>query len=578
METGVDSSQTSFLIQPTGGALVDLLVAAEEADELTRRANALRAIRLSERALCDLEMLATGAFSPLQTFMGREDYLRVLEEMRLANGQLFPIPVTLPVERDAKVQLGETVALCNLKNEVLAILTVEEIYEWNRDEAALKIFGTRDLRHPVVAEMHRWGQLNLSGRLRVLSLPRYYDFVNLRLTPKETRTRLSEMGRQSVVAFQTRNPLHRAHEEMTRRAIEEKDAVLLLHPVVGLTKPGDVDHFSRVRTYKILAERYFERERILLSLLPLAMRMAGPREAVWHALIRRNYGANFLIVGRDHASPGTGSEGKPFYGPYDAQELVEKFSEELGVGVVPFKELVYVPAEERYEELSKISTGARTLSISGTEVRQNYLEKGERLPEWFSRAEVGEILSRAFPPRSEQGVCVWLTGLSCAGKSTIAEILTTMLLEHGRRVTLLDGDVVRTHLSAGLGFSKEDRDTNIRRIGFVASEIVRHGGVSICAAVSPYRATRNDVRRMVGTDHFIEVFVNTPLNVCEARDTKGMYARARRGELKNFTGINDPYEAPQHAEIEIDSFTDAPETNARVILDYLLQKGFVRIS
>ncbi|MGB9179270.1 MAG: bifunctional sulfate adenylyltransferase/adenylylsulfate kinase [Pyrinomonadaceae bacterium] len=574
----MDSSQTSFLIQPSGGALVDLLVPAEEASELIARANTLPAIQLSERALCDLEMLATGAFSPLRTFMGREDYRRVLDEMRLANGHIFPIPVTLPVEPDTKIQIGKDAALCNLKNEVLAILSVEEIYEWNKEEAALKIFGTRDLRHPLVAEMHRWGRLNVSGRLRVLRLPRYYDFVNLRLTPAETRARLSEMGRRNVVAFQTRNPLHRAHEEMTRRAIEEKDGVLLLHPVVGMTKPGDVDHFSRVRTYKILAERYFERDRILLSLLPLAMRMAGPREALWHALIRRNYGANFLIVGRDHASPGVDSEGKPFYGPYDAQELVQKFSEELGVGVVPFKELVYLPTEERYEELSKVSKGARTLSISGTEVRESYLEKGERLPQWFSRAEVGDILARAFPPRSEQGVCVWLTGLSCAGKSTIAEILTTMLLEHGRRVTLLDGDVVRTHLSAGLGFSKEDRDTNIRRIGFVASEIVRHGGVCLCAAVSPYRATRNDARNMVGTDHFIEVFVNTPLEVCEARDTKGMYAKARRGEIKNFTGISDPYEPPQHAEIKIDSFTDAPETCAHVILDYLIQRGFVRSS
>lgn len=572
----MDSLQTSFLIPPCGGALVNLQVSAEETGELLARANTLPAIRLSERSLCDLEMLATGAFSPLKTFMGRADYRRVLDEMRLANGHIFPIPVTLPVEPNPSIQTGKDVALCNLKNEVLAILSVEEIYEWNAEEAALKIFATRDLRHPLVAEMNRWGRLNVSGRLRVLRLPRYYDFVSLRLTPAETRARLLEMKRPHVVAFQTRNPLHRAHEEMTRRAIEEKDAVLLLHPVVGMTKPGDVDHFSRVRTYKILTERYFERERVLLSLLPLAMRMAGPREALWHAVIRRNYGANFLIVGRDHASPGVDSEGKPFYAPYDAQELVQEFSEELGVGAVPFKELVYLPTEERYEELSKISDRTRTLSISGTEVREAYLEKGERLPEWFSRAEVSGILSRAFPPRSEQGVCIWLTGLSCAGKSTIAEILTTMLLEYGRRVTLLDGDVVRTHLSAGLGFSKADRDTNIRRIGFVASEIVRHGGVCICAAVSPYRATRNDVRNLIGTSHFIEVFVNTPLEICEARDTKGMYAKARHGEIKNFTGIDDPYEPPQHAEIEIDSFTDAPETSARMILDYLIQREFVR--
>ncbi len=568
--------ETSNLILPCGEKLVDLLVPAETHAELKSYASTLPSLQLTERAVCDLELLAVGAFSPLDRFMGQDDHRRVLDEMRLASEHIFPVPVTLPVELDQHIQLGKEIALRDAKNELLAVMAVEEIYEWNLDEVAQKVFSTLDLRHPLVSEMHRWGRYNISGRLQVLQLPCRYDFQGLRLTPGQTRARLETYGHENVVAFQTRNPLHRAHEELTKRAVQEIDGVLLLHPVVGMTKLGDVDHYSRVRTYKMLAERYYDPDRILLALLPLAMRMAGPREALWHALIRRNYGANHLIVGRDHASPGVDSNGKPFYGPYDAQELVQQFSEELGVGVVPFQELVYLPEEERYEEVFKIPASAPTLSLSGTQVRETYLNNGNKLPDWFTRPEVAEILSETYPPRHRQGVCVWFTGLSGAGKSTTAEILTVLLLEHGRQVTLLDGDVVRTHLSQGLGFSKEDRDLNIRRIGFVASTITHHGGLVLCAAVSPYRATRNDVRNMVGTERFIEVFVDTPLETCEQRDTKGMYAKARLGEIKNFTGIDDPYEPPQNAEITLDTVSHTPEENARLILERLIRQGFVR--
>jgi sulfate adenylyltransferase len=429
----------------------------------------------------------------------------------------------------------------------------------------------------LVAEMHRWGKLHLSGRLQVLQLPKHYDFQGLRLTPAQTRARLEEFGYANVVAFQTRNPLHRVHEELTKRAAQEVDGVLLLHPVVGMTKPGDVDHYTRVRAYKALAAGYYDPNRILLALLPLAMRLAGPREALWHALIRRNHGANHFIVGRDHAGPGNDSTGQPFYGPYDAQELLQRYSAELGVNMVPFHELVYLPDQERYEEVSHIPSGTRTASISCTQVREQYLNQGRTLPPWFTRPEVAEILAETYPPRHRQGVCIWFTGLSGAGKSTTAEVLTVLLLEHGRQVTLLDGDVVRTHLSKGLGFSKEDRDTNIRRIGFVAAEIVQHGGIAICAAVSPYRATRNDVRNLIGAEHFVEVFVDTPLEVCETRDTKGMYAKARRGEIKDFTGIDDPYEPPAQPEVTLDTVTHTPEENARLILHYLGQHGFVRM-
>jgi sulfate adenylyltransferase len=496
--------------------------------------------------------------------------------MRLAGGTLFPIPVSLPVTPEAGLSLDTSVALRDSRNDLLAVMTVEEIYEWDWRTAAAQVFGTQDARHPLVAEMQRWGRLNVSGRLQLLQPPARHDFRPLRLTPAQTRARLAAFGRPNVVAFQTRNPLHRVHEELTKRATAAVDGVLLLHPSVGMTKPGDVDHFTRVRGYKALAEKYYEADRILLALLPLAMRMAGPREALWHAIIRRNHGANHFIVGRDHASPGNDSAGKPFYGPYDAQELVARHREELGVGMVPFSELVYLPDEDRYEETSKVKPPVRTASISGTQVRDQYLNAGRPLPSWFTRPEVAEILAETYPPRHRHGVCVWFTGLSGAGKSTTADVLTELLLEGGRQVTLLDGDVVRTHLSKGLGFSREDRDTNIRRIGFVAAEIVRHGGLVLCAAVSPYRATRDESRALVGADRFIEVFVDTPIDVCESRDSKGLYAKARRGELKGFTGIDDPYEPPAVPEVTLDTVGHSAADNAGRILEELRARGFVR--
>ncbi len=564
------------LIEPCGGELVNLRLQPEELAERKAYASKLPSIQVSSRIACDLELLAVGAFSPLDRFMGAEDHRRVVNEMRLSGGHLFPIPITLPVDSGDEIKLDTDIALRDAKNNLLAVMTIEEIYEWNHDEVARKVFRTQDLRHPLVAEMHRWGKLNLSGKLQVLQIPPHFDYQELRMIPQETRQRLLAYGRANVVAFQTRNPLHRVHEELTKRATQEVDGVLLLHPVVGMTKPGDVDHFTRVRTYKALASRYYDQDRILLALLPLAMRLAGPREALWHALIRRNYGANHIIIGRDHAGPGKDSQGNPIYGPYEAQELVSEYSEELGVKMLPFRSLVYLPDEDRYEEVSKVPQGAQTASISGTQVREEYLNNGVELPQWFTRPEVAEILAESYPPRHRQGVCIWFTGLSGAGKSTIASVLTVLLQEHGRHITVLDGDVVRTNLSKGLGFSKEDRDINIRRIGFVAAEIVRHGGIAVCAAVSPYRATRNDVRNMVGKDHYVEVFVDTPLEVCERRDVKGLYAKARRGEIKGFTGIDDPYEAPHHPEIALDTVNNTPEDNARLILEYLQDKGFVR--
>jgi sulfate adenylyltransferase len=565
----------THLIPPYGGRLIDLRVRDELIPQLRADASRLKSIRLSKRSVCDLELLATGAFSPLDRFMGREDHERVLEEMRLSNGSVFPISVTLPVH-ETPVRLDQDVALRDERNQLLAIMTLKEIYQWDPSREAERIVGTHDMRHPLVAEMCSWGRLNITGALRMIHMPRHYDFGKLRLTPAETRERLERLGYENVVAFQTRNPLHRAHEELTKRATEQINGALLLHPVIGMTNSGDIDSYTRVRTYKALAANYFDQNRILLSLLPLAMRMAGPREALWHALIRRNYGANHIIIGRDHASPGVASDGSPYYPAYAAQELVERFSDEIGIRPLHYSEFVYLPDEDRYEERSCVPEGVSTNNISGTELRQQFLQTGRPLPPWFTRPEVAEILTQTYPPRHKQGVCIWFTGFSGAGKSTTADVLIVMLQEYGRQVTVLDGDVIRLNLCSELGFTREDRDLNIRRIGFVASEIVRHGGAVVCAAVSPYRSTRNEVRGMIGDHSFVEVFVDTPLEECERRDAKGLYAKARRGEIKNFTGIDDPYEPPQCPEIRIETIGRAPEENALAIISYLRNQGFLK--
>ncbi len=573
----MQSKSKDILITPYGGKLVNLLVEGEEREGLLGQATHYPSVQISARSLNDLELLATGGFSPLERFMGEADYQRVLTEMRLANGVLFPIPVTLTIDKEDLPVRDEWITLRDARNYVIAVMRIEEVFRWDPTREARLVLGSTDHRHPLVSEMDHWGDFCISGELKVLNMPIYYDFVKLRRTPAEVRGMLNEMGNKNVVAFQTRNPLHRIHEELTKRAADKVNGSLLIHPVVGLTKPGDVDHYTRVRIYKALVDNYYDKSRTVLSLLPLAMRMAGPREALWHAIIRRNHGATHFIIGRDHAGPGNDSSGKPFYGPYEAQEMLTQYAEEIGVQPVPFEELVYLVEEERYEEASKAPAGAKTASISGTQVREDYLAKGKSLPEWFTRKETAEILAEVHPPSHKQGLCLWFTGLSGAGKSTIANALTPMLLEHGRQLTMLDGDVVRTNLSKGLGFSKEDRDTNILRIGYVASEITRHNGTVICAAISPYRSTRAEVRKMVG-ENFVEIFVSTPIDVCEQRDIKGMYARARRGEIKGFTGIDDPYEDPVNPEITLGTVGQTPEESARQIMEYLKQKGYVRAS
>ena len=566
--------------EPCG--LVDLRLRGEELaaarEEAAGRLGTGARLALSDTAVCDLELLATGAFSPLEGFMCGDDYERVVAEMRLAGGPhaetLWPLPVTLEAPPDFDAEPGKPLALCDVQGDILALLDVEEVFEADIEAEKRHIYADSD-EHPSMIRLRRTSPKRLGGRLRVLGLPIHHDFKALRRTSAEVRSMLAELGWKDVVAFQTRNPLHRAHEELILRAGESADGVLI-HPVVGVTKPGDVDHYTRVRCYQA-AMKYFDQKKVALSLLPLAMRMAGPREALLHAIIRRNHGARGLIVGRDHAGPGADSGGKPFYGPYDAQEMLSAFQDEIGVKMVPFRMCVYVPDEKAYFPLDEVPEGKETASISGTQVREEYLAAGRPLPEWFTRPEVAELLALEYPPRRRQGLTVWFTGLSAAGKSTLAEMLASRLLEHGRPSTVLDGDVVRTHLSKGLGFSKEDRDTNIRRIGFVAAEITRHGGTVIAAAISPYRAIREENRALIG--NYVEVYANAPLSVCEARDRKGLYRKAREGKIKGFTGIDDPYEPPVgDGNVDfVECITDreSPEESVEKILAALRELGYV---
>jgi len=569
--------KTVELIPPYRGSLVNLLVDGEEREELARRAGEGASVQLSPRSLCDLELLATGGFSPLERFMGKADYGRVLEEMRLSDGTLFPIPITLPIAERDGIREGQEIALRNANNNLMAWMRVDEIYTAPVAEEARKILGPNYEEHATYGEMRAsWGGFRASGPLKVLALPTHYDFPDLRRTPAEVRELLASMGNRDVVAFQTHEPMHRGHEEFTKRAALESQATLLLHPVVGNSSPSDVDHYTRVRIYRALVENYYDKDTTLLSLLPLAMRLAGPREALWQAIIRRNFGANRFIVGLDRCGPDRHSSGARFYDLREARALVERYSGEVGLQILPYDNIVYLADEDRYEQETAIPPKARVLSLSDKQVHDDYLDKGRVLPHWFTRPETGAILSEAFPPRHKQGFCVWFTGLPCSGKSTIADVLTIALMEHGRQVTVLDGDVVRTHLSKGLGFSQEDRDTNILRIGFVAAEIVRHNGVAVGAAVSPYRLTRNQVRAMMRKGAFVETYVDTPVEVCEQRDVKGFYAKARAGQIKGFTGVDDPYEPPLSPEITLHTGNgETPRENAERVIRYLIDRGFL---
>ncbi|WP_435103506.1 bifunctional sulfate adenylyltransferase/adenylylsulfate kinase [Arhodomonas sp. AD133] len=572
----------SHLIEPHGGTLKELYLAEDEAAAEKRRATEYPSWDLSQRQLCDIELLLNGGFSPLEGFLTPADYDRVVDEMRLADGTLWPMPITLDVTEAfaGDISEGQRIALRDPEGVLIAVMDVEAIWRPDFRREAVGVFSTEDTAHAGVDYLlNRGNPVYVGGRVHGVTEPVHYDFGHLRSTPRQLRERFAKSGWRRVVAFQTRNPMHRAHVELTFRAAKQAEANLLIQPVVGMTKPGDVDHYSRVRCYEHVLKKYPE-QTTALSLLPLAMRMGGPREAVWHAIIRKNHGCTHFIVGRDHAGPGKNSQGEEFYGPYDAQHLVEEHRDEIGITVVPFQMMVYVKERAEYAPIDEVDDTKETvLQISGTEFRRR-MREGLDIPDWFGYPEVVEELRKTYPPKHLQGFALFFTGLSGSGKSTIANAVMAKLMEiGGRRVTMLDGDLVRKHLSSELGFSKEHRDLNIQRIGFVASEISKNGGVAICAPIAPYAATRRQVREMVEETGagFIEIHVATPLEVCEARDRKGLYAKARAGVIKNFTGIDDPYEAPEAPELTLDTTDCTPDEAAQEVILKLEKAGYISL-
>ena len=536
-------------------------------------------IVLSERQLCDLELILNGGFNPLKSFLSRADYESVIKNMRLENGKLWPIPIILDVKKEdleINIKLNKKIALRDKEGFLIAIIKIKEIWKPDKKEEAKLIYGTNDINHPGVKQLfNKTNDYYVSGPIENAVFPHHYDFQLLRHTPTELRHQFDKMGWKKIVAFQTRNPMHRAHKEIAFKAAIENDANLLIHPVVGQTKEGDVNHFTRVRCYQEILN-HFPKGTTTLSLLPLAMRMAGPKEALWHAIIRKNYGCTHLIIGRDHAGPGNDKNGDPYYGAYDAQELLIKYEKEIGIKMVPFKMMVFVKEKNKYYEITKVPKNCTSLNISGTEFRQK-LEDGDNIPSWFSYPEVVKELRKAYPEKTKQGFTLFFTGLSGSGKSTIANGVLSKLLEKGdRKTTLLDGDIVRTHLSSELGFSKEHRDINVKRIGYVASEITKNGGIAICAPIAPFEGPRLENRNLIQQyGKYFEIYISTSVEECTKRDTKGLYAKALAGELKGFTGINDPYESPENPDLKIDTEHMTPEESVQEVILFLEKKGLI---
>ena len=533
---------------------------------------------LTDRQIYDLEMILNRGFHPLSGFLNREDYESVVHKLRLKDGSLWPIPINLDItnEFSESISKGNRITLKDKEGFSLAVMEVHDIWEPDKRKEAELVFGTIDDSHPGVDFLlNNSNPIYIGGELEYIDLPHHYDYQHIRHTPETLKDKFSEMGWENIVAFQTRNPLHRAHVEMTLDSIKDLNAKLLIHPVVGMTKPGDVDHYTRVRCYEHVLKKY-PKNTALLSLIPLAMRMGGPREALWHAIIRKNYGCTHLIIGRDHAGPGNDKNGNPFYGPYEAQEIIKKYKDEIGIQMVPFKFLVYLPEQDIYKPIDEVPDGVEYKTVSGSELR-DYLDKGMNIPDWFTYKEVAEELQRSRPKKTERGLTVFFTGLSGSGKSTLANGLLVKLLENGNRpVTLLDGDIVRTHLSSELGFSKEHRSLNVTRIGYVASEITKNKGIAICAPIAPYEKDRRSNRKLISKlGGYIEVYVSTSLEKCEERDAKGLYKLAREGIVKEFTGISDPYEVPVNPEIVIDSSGTPPEKLVEQIYNKIKELGYI---
>ncbi len=536
----------------------------------------LKRYNLKDRQLFDLEMLMVGGFAPLEGFMNEGDYKNVVEEMRLENGELFSIPIVLDVPDSAPFVVGESVVLCDQYGNPLAVMEVESRFTPDKKNEVKKVYGTEDMLHPGVRYvMNQMHDTYIGGKIHKLQLEARHDFKEFRYTPEELKKVFKEKGWDKVVAFQTRNPMHRAHFELVKRAHEKTGYPVLIHPVVGMTREGDIDYITRVHTYRVVCEKY-GKDFTFLSLLPLAMRMAGPREVLWHMIVRKNYGCTHMISGRDHAGPGKDSNGEPFYGPYEARDLGMKYADEIGIEIVPSDELAYVPSRAEYVSTEDLKEEEETTSISGTEFRRR-LFAGEDIPEWFSFPESIAELQVGVAKQKRRGVTVFFTGLSGSGKSTVANIVASKLLEiQDREITLLDGDVIRNHLTSELGFSKEHRDLNVQRVGFVASEITKHGGIAVCSLIAPYKQARDKARELVETQGtFVEVHVSTPIDICEKRDVKGLYEKARKGLIKGFTGVDDPYQVPERAEVVIDTSEGTPESHAEKVIAFLVEQGTV---
>ena len=567
--------------EATRRPLKPLLVGEGEAETLKNESLDMLSLTLSQRQLCDVELMMNGGFTPLDGFMDRESYAHVLESMRLPDGELWPIPVTLDVKREfsERIEPGSRVALRDREGLVLAVLDVSCIWAPDKRTEAQQVYGTTSMRHPGVRHLHdRIGEIYVGGRVCGIRLPTHYDYQELRHSPRELNRFFDRLGWRRVIAFHTSRPMHKRERELTLRAAREVRGHLLLHPVVGVTMHHDLRHFARIKCYQEIL-RHYPQQLAALSLLPLATREAGPREALWHAIIRRNYGCTDFIVECEHATPAhsavAGSE--EFYPTWAAQELAREFESELGISIFPAGRLGYSPKARRYVPVGNAGAPEEDTVPFGDADLAARISREEEVPDWFTYPEVIERLRAVYPAPREQGITLFFTGLSGSGKSTLAKIMYGKFVEEGRRsVTLLDGDIVRHHLSNELGFSKAHRDINVRRIGFVASEITKNGGVAICAPIAPYAGTRRDVREMVEAHGaMIEIHVCTPLEVCEARDRKGLYAKARRGIIPEFTGISDPYEDPEDPEITIDTTDLTPMQAAQEIFLYLFANGYL---
>lgn len=568
------------LINPYGGVLKDLVASDTRAEALKVESEHFTSITITQRQFCDLELLLNGAFSPLTGFMTQAEYDSVLSDMRLPNGLLWTIPIILDIsEAQAKeIKLGDNVGLRDPEGFMLAVLSVEDVWKPNKIHEAEKIYGTTSDHHPGVQYLLNETQdYYIGGKIEGIQLPLHYDFETLRDTPEQLRFLFNKHGWRKVIGFGTSKPMHRLHREITLNAAKEVGGHILLHPVVGMSKPGDLIYYNRVKCYQSI-KQYYPKHMVMLSLLPIAMRMAGPREAIHNAIVRQNYGCSHIIIGPEHAAPPNVRQGaERFYERYSAQKLLETYQNELEIEMITISEQRYVTKQKKFMSVSEIEKQGFQGELFKDEELYSSLEKGCDIPDWFSFPEVINELRKVCKPRIKSGITLFFTGLSGSGKSTLAKILYAKFIEDGNRpVTLLDGDIVRHYLSSELGFDKKHRDINVKRIGFVASVINKNGGIAICAPIAPYSSIRKYVREINSQyGSFVEIHVATPLEECEKRDRKGLYAKARKGEIKQFTGISDPYEEPENPEIKIDTSQLTPMEAAQEIMLYLLKEGYI---